>query len=58
MPAEAKTHPDCFIITATRHKYQTMNDSHAHKQNKEAMFRRLTRLLEYLEWQEFPQNAE
>jgi len=35
-----------------------MNDSHAHQQNKEAMFMRLTRLLEYLEWQEFPQNAE
>lgn len=26
--------------------------------NKAAMFRKLTRLLECLEWQEFPQNAE
>jgi len=34
MPAEAQTHPDHGIITATRHNYQTMNDSHAHKQTK------------------------
>jgi len=35
-----------------------MNDSHAHKQSKQAMFKRLTRLLEYLQRQELPQNAE